>query len=100
MMDLVAEFRLSVRRLVREPGFLVPAVLTLGVGIGIAASVFALVEGILLRPLPYPDADRLVAIRHVAPGTELRFDGVSPGIFLHYRDHNRTFDAVGAYDEA
>lgn len=100
MMDLVAEFRLSVRRLVRQPGFLVPAVLTLGVGIGIAASVFALVEGILLRPLPYPDADRLVAIRHVAPGTELRFDGVSPGIFLHYRDHNRTFDAVGAYDEA
>lgn len=100
MMNLVAELRVSVRRLVREPGFTIPAVATLGLGIGIAASVFALVEGILLRPLPYPDPDRLVSIRHAAPGTDLRFDGVSPGIFLHYRDNNRTFDAVGAYEEA
>jgi predicted permease len=97
MSSVLIELRRTLRRLAREPGFSGAAVATLAVGIGLAASVFALVEGVLLRPLPYPDAERLVAVRHVAPGIEFTRDGVSPGVFLHYRDGNRTFEAIATY---
>lgn len=99
MTSLIVEIRLAARRLIGAPGFSVTAVATMAVGIGIAASVFALVEGVLLRPLPYPDAGRLVSIRHVAPGIELTRDRVSAGIFLHYRDRNRVFEGIGGYEE-
>src|SRR5262249_30535430 len=57
MATVLYHLRHAVRRLVREPGFSVAAVLTLALGIGGSAAVFALVEAVLLRPLPYPDAD-------------------------------------------
>jgi predicted permease len=99
MTGFVVELRLASRRLVREGGFTVAAVVTMAIGIGIAASVFALVEGVLIRPLPYPDPGRLVSVRHTASGIELTRDRVSPGIYLHYRNGNRAFETVGAYDE-
>ena len=98
MASILLELRLALRRLLREPGFSGPAVTTLAVGIGIAASAFALVEGILIRPLPYPDSGRLVSIRHVAPGIEITRDGMSPGMWVHYRDGNRVFEAISAYE--
>jgi predicted permease len=52
---------------------------------------------VLIRPLPYPDSDWLVSITHSAPGIELVQDGVSAGVFLHYRDSNRVFDGIGGY---
>jgi predicted permease len=97
MTIIVDELRLALRRLRREPGFSATAVVTVAIGIGIAASVFALVDGVLIRPLPWPESDRLVSVRHVASGTELTRDGVSAGVFLHYRDGNRVFDEFGAY---
>jgi putative ABC transport system permease protein len=75
-------------------------VLTTAIGTGTIAGVFALVDGVLLSPLPYPEADRLVAVSHVAPGFELTRDGVSAGVFLHYRDRNRVFESFGAYERA
>ena len=92
--------RLAVRRLAREPGYTSTTVLTMAVGIGAAAAVFSLVYGVLLRPLPYPDSHRLVAISHVAPGIDLPRDGVSAGVFLHYRDRSRAFESLGAYERA
>ena len=56
--------RHALRRLIRQPGFSVPVVLTLALGIGASAAVFALVNGILIRPLPYRDADRIVFVLH------------------------------------
>jgi predicted permease len=97
--SIVRELRLAVRRLIREPGFSFTAVATVAVGIGIAASVFALVEGVLIRPLPYPDSGRLVSVSHAASGIELTRDRVSAGIFLHYRDRNRVFDGLGGYEQ-
>ena len=58
------ELRHALRRLVREPGFTLAAVLTLALGVGANVTVFAVVEAVLLRPLPYPDADRLVTLNH------------------------------------
>ena len=57
----------AVRTLRREPGFALPAILILGLGLGGTAAVFSLVNGVLLKPLPYAQPDRLVTIREVIP---------------------------------
>jgi hypothetical protein len=57
----------AVRTLRREPGFALPAILILGLGLGGTSAVFSLVNGVLLKPLPYAQPDRLVTIREVIP---------------------------------
>jgi putative ABC transport system permease protein len=66
--ELTQDLRYAARWLVREPGFTVLAIVTLALGIGATAAAFALVNGVLLSPLPYPDADRLVAVHEVSEG--------------------------------
>jgi putative ABC transport system permease protein len=66
-MKLASDLSLAVRSLLREPGFTVPAVLMLGLGLGATSTVFSLVNGVLLKPLPYTQPDRLVSIREVIP---------------------------------
>lgn len=63
MVDLAGQLRITLRTLVRGPGYLVPAVGTLALGIGVATTVFSLVNGVLLQPLPFPDAEELVSVR-------------------------------------
>jgi putative ABC transport system permease protein len=95
--DLVRDFRFALRRLVRERAFSIPTVATTALGIGVTTAVFAMVNAILLRPLPYADADRLVEVRHVAKQGELAVTGLSPGTFLHYRAGNRSFEGIAVY---
>jgi predicted permease len=64
---LTSDLRHAVRPLLREPGFTVPAILMLGLGLGATSAVFSLVDGILLKPLPYAQPERLVSIREVIP---------------------------------
>jgi predicted permease len=94
---LARDLRFAVRRLRRQPGFAVPAAATLGLGIGATAAIFALVHAVLLRPLPYHEPDRLVAVHHVAPGFGLTDGGLSDGTYAHYRARNRAFDEMGSY---
>jgi len=94
---LTRDTRYALRRLRRQPGFAVPAALTLALGAGAAAAIYALVYAVLLSPLPYPAADRLVAVRNVAPGLGLAEGGLSDGTYLHYRGSNQVFDEIGAY---
>jgi putative ABC transport system permease protein len=94
--DLARDARHAVRRLARERSFSIPVVAALGIGIGVTAAMFALVNAVLIRPLPYREADRLVALRHTARA-ELPMTGLSTGTFLHYRTHNRVFDDVAVY---
>src|SRR3712207_2170003 len=94
--QLARDARYAVRRLGRERGFSIPVVAALAVGIGVTAAVFALVNAVLIRPLPYREADRLVALRHTARA-ELPMNGLSTGTFLHYRAHNRVFDDAALY---
>ena len=91
------DFRFAVRRLVAAPSFLVPVVLTIAIGVAAASSIFALVNGILLRPLSYPDADRIVAIEHIAPRRALTLESHSQRLYSHYEHENRTLEATGAY---
>jgi predicted permease len=96
--DLVRDLRYGFRALVHAPGFTVVAVLTLALGIGATTAMFSVVNGILLRPLPYPDQDRLIELVHEAPGAGIPRIGGSPAVYFGYRDHNRTFEAVGLWD--
>jgi predicted permease len=66
-MQLTSDLRHAIRSLLREPGFAVPAILMLGLGYGATSVVFSLVNGVLLKPLPYAQPDRLVTIREVIP---------------------------------
>jgi predicted permease len=96
--DLLQDARQILRKFGRRP--LVPTlvVLTLGLGVGIVTSTFAVVHGVLLKPLPLPDAERLVFIRHLRLTVpDQRGGGISPGAFVRYRDGSRLLESVVAF---
>jgi len=87
------------RRLWRAPMFTFIAVLTLALGIGANTAIFSVLEGVLLKPLPYPDPDRLVGLCATAPGVGVKDPGhfFSPAIYFTYLEQSRTFESLGAY---
>ncbi len=89
------DLRIAARSLWRQPAFLAAAVLTLAIGIGANAAVFSAVHAVLLRPLPFPDADRLVAVA----SQEVRFGRAesSPSDFADWHDGASSFDALSAF---
>jgi putative ABC transport system permease protein len=89
--------RQAARRLRRAPAFTVAAVLTLALGIGATTAVFSVVDGVLLRPLPFDDAERLVDLSHtLVVSGPLQVDQ-SDATFLYYRRANHVFTGVAAY---
>ena len=94
METLKQDFRYGVRMLLKKPGFTLIAVTTLALGIGATTAIFSVVNAVLLRPLPYSDADRIVAIQ------ELNKDGrrgqVTPANFLDWREQNTVFEHLAA----
>jgi predicted permease len=88
-----------VRELWQRPGFLLVAVITLGVGIGANAAIFSVVDAVLIRPLPYPDSDRLVAVWGTAPGLKMTRIAQSDGIYVLFRKENRVLAEMGIYQE-
>ena len=99
---LLADLRLVARRLSRSPGFTATVLLTLSIGIGANTAVFSVVDSVLLKPLPYPQSDRLVTLSLQAPGAaglaSFR-DGLllSPSLFLTFAEHNRSFQSLGVW---
>ena len=89
--------RHALRRLVQFPLFTAIVVLTLGIGIGANVAIFAVVYGVLLKPLPYPEADRLVAIDHNAPGVNIQNAGSAPFLFFTYREQAKTLEQVAMW---
>src|SRR6185503_17100788 len=98
MMNLIREVKLAARALLRRPGFTVVATLTLALGIGATVAIFTVVNAVLLRPLPYPDADRIMTIRHHAPGINLAELNSSPGLIEHYRASSSTLTRIAGYE--
>ncbi|MBV9303777.1 MAG: ABC transporter permease [Acidobacteriaceae bacterium] len=99
---LSRDVRYGARMLRRNPMFTAVALLTLGLGIGANTAVFSVVNSVLLKPLPYPKADELVALRQVAPGAAglANFaDGLllSPSMYFTYAEQNRTFQCLGVW---
>jgi putative ABC transport system permease protein len=91
------DLRHAFRRLVREPAFTLATVLTLALGIGGNIAVFSVVEAVLLRPLPYPAADRLVIINHRDARTGITKEFVPTADYLEMVARQRAFDRIGAY---
>ena len=85
----------GLRGLWRNPGFTVVAILTLAIGIGATTAVFSVVDGILIKPLPYPDADRLVGVWQTAPQLGGAPFNCAPSMYFTYREESRTFQDFG-----
>ena len=91
--DFGSDLRFGARLLRRTPGFAAVAVLTLGLGIGTATAVFSVVNGVLLEPLPYPDADRIVRLFQLDANGR-RNGNVSHPNFQDWKDGTRSFRAM------
>ena len=98
IVDPLAEVRHALRSLGKAPAFLFMTVATLGLAIGANAAIFTLVENILLDPLPFPDADRLVALKGSAPGTNLGDNfNLAPEFLREYEAQADLLENVGSY---
>ena len=96
--SLFTALRYWLRTLRREPMFTAAAALTLALGIGATTAIFSVVNGVLIKPLPYPAADELVSVSHFAPG--MGFDtpvGMSPSMLFTYREEGRVFQSIGGW---
>ena len=89
--------RPSLRTLARRPLFASAVVLVLALGIGATTATFSVVNGVLLEPLPYPEAQRIVGIWHGAPKLGYNQFGTSPGIFHLYLTESQAYKAMGLY---
>jgi predicted permease len=94
--ELGRDVRYAVRMLGRRPGFTLVAVLTLALGIGANSAIFSVVNGVLLKPLPYTDADRLHLVQMIYPDGA-RYTALSAPDFMSVAESNRVFEAFGAY---
>ena len=85
------------RRLLRAPIFTVVTVVTIAIGIGANTAIFSVINGILLKPLPYPQPERLVSVKQTAPGFGVADLAVSPSDYFTFREENRTFQQFGIW---
>src|SRR4029450_3954163 len=97
MDGFVRDLRHAARNLARTPGFAVVTVRALALGIGANTAIFSVVNTVILRPLGYPQPDRLIYISSQFP--QMGFDQfwISPPEFLEFQERTRTFSTVGAF---
>src|SRR5437660_277066 len=97
MTGLLQDLRYALRQWHRTPGFTAVSVITLALGIGATTAIFSVVYGVLLRPLPYTDSSRIMAIFEV--NSEGRWAHLADPNFDDFRDQNRSFQAIAKYSE-
>jgi putative ABC transport system permease protein len=97
MGTLLQDIRFGARMLIRKPGFTFVAALALAVGIGANTAIFSIVNAVLLRPLPYPDPDKLVLVHESLPKLGWSLLNVSPAEFLDYKEENEVFSEIAAF---
>ncbi|MFQ5695173.1 MAG: ABC transporter permease, partial [Terriglobia bacterium] len=97
MDTLWQDLRYGLRTLARNPGFTAVAVLTLALGIGANASIFSVINGVLLRPLPFPDPDRLLIVWTAVPEKGIERFAVAPPDFEDWRAQNTVFEEIAIF---
>lgn len=97
------DLRIAIRHLLKSPGFATTAVLMLAIGIGATTAVFSIVEAVLLRPLPFPQSERLVTLGDILEGANVGGDGeagVTTEDIRNYTRDTRSFESLGGYQES
>lgn len=84
----------GVRMLANSPGFTIVAILSLAIGIGANSTIFSITNALLLRPLPYKDADRIAILWNRSPGLNIEQDWFSPGQYLDIKAENQVYESV------
>ena len=87
-----------IRRLMHSPMFTVVTLVTLGIGVGANTAIFSVINGVLLKPLPYPDPERLVGVWQSAPGIGIKDLNASPSDYFTFREENRSFQNIGLWN--
>src|SRR5450631_859 len=96
-MNLLNDLKYASRTLRKSPAFTLSAILALGVGIGANSAMFSAINGILLRPLPFPHSERLVNVWETNLKRNLPKLVAAPGNYFDWRTQMRSFSAIGAY---
>src|SRR5262245_36011308 len=99
MNTLTQDVLFGLRMLRKKPGFTIVAVLTLALGIGANTAIFSVINGVLLKPLPYPEPEQIVAIQSGNPqsGEGGAFGGVSPADYLDFKAQGQSFAELAGY---
>src|SRR6266567_1495971 len=91
---LLQDLRYGLRTLRKNTGSTLVIVLSLAIGIGANSAIFSVVDALLLRPLPYPQPDRLAAVRLHSPGIGIFRDWPSPGQYIDMQNENHSFEEM------
>jgi hypothetical protein len=95
--DMIQDLRFAARALRRSPAFSAAAVACVALGIGMTTTIFSIVHAVLIRPLPYPDAGRLVAIYAQSVKRDAHHVNISVPDFLSWREMSRSFESLGMW---
>src|SRR5215510_2388160 len=91
------DIRYAIRSLLKRPSFTAIAIITLAIGIGANSAIFSTVYALLLKPLPFPDLDRIVAVWEKLPSRGVERNEVTVADYLDWRAQNKTFEQLGIY---
>ena len=97
MNSLLQDFRFGLRMLIKNPIFTLIAVVTLALGIGANTAIFSVVDAVLLRPLPYPEANRLVFLWSTMNSQGVPLSPSALPDYQGWRDRNKVFDGLAAF---
>ena len=97
MDSMIRDLKFSIRSLLKRPTLTIIAIVTLAVGIGANSAIFSVVNALLIKPLPFPELDRVVAAWENQPSRGVVRNEVSMGNFLDWRAQNHTFEQMGLY---
>jgi predicted permease len=99
MRTFLAHLKQVFRRLAHAPLFTAFTLITLAAGVGGNTVVFSVLEGVLLKPLPYPKPNELIGVWHTAPGVNITDLNMAPSNYFIYREQNQSFQDVGIYNQ-